>query len=103
MPGTGNDQSHLESGLSATLERGAYEEVMIPLIDRIVTTVAGVLQQAGLAPDQVDTLYFTGGASGMPWLREQIAALLPNAQRVEGNRFGSIGCGLALEAAKRYG
>jgi hypothetical chaperone protein len=97
------DLSHLEPGLSATLQRAAYEQAMLPLIEKIVATVAGVLQQAGLSADQVDTLYFTGGASGMPWLRQQIAALLPGAKQVEGNRFGSIGCGLALEAAKRYG
>ena len=31
------------------------------------------------------------------------AALLPNARHVEGNVFGSIGSGLAIEAKKRYG
>jgi len=29
--------------------------------------------------------------------------MLPNAQHVEGNTFGSIGSGLAIEAQKRYG
>lgn len=95
--------SHLEPGLCATLERADFEQAMVPLIDKIGATVAALLKDAGLAPDQVDTLYFTGGASGIPWLRQRIAALLPTARQVEGNRFGSIGCGLAIEAAKRYG
>jgi hypothetical chaperone protein len=29
--------------------------------------------------------------------------MLPKARHVEGNIFGSIGSGLAIEAAKRYG
>ncbi len=29
--------------------------------------------------------------------------MLPNASHVEGNLFGSIGSGLAIEAKKRYG
>ena len=29
--------------------------------------------------------------------------MLPNARSVEGNTFGSIGSGLAIEAKKRYG
>ena len=32
-----------------------------------------------------------------------IAAELPTARSVEGDLFGSIGAGLALEAARRYG
>jgi hypothetical chaperone protein len=94
--------SHLEAGLSATFERAAFEQAITPLVDKIGATVSTLLLDAGLAADQVDTLYFTGGASGVPWLRQRIAALLPRARQVEGNRFGSIGCGLAIEAAKRY-
>ena len=40
---------------------------------------------------------------GVPALRQWIANLLPNARHVEGNVFGSIGSGLAIEAKKRYG
>ncbi|HRD34969.1 MAG TPA: heat-shock protein, partial [Rhodocyclaceae bacterium] len=48
-------------------------------------------------------LYFTGGASGVPQLRARIAAELPATRRVEGDLYGSIGAGLALSAARRYG
>ena len=41
--------------------------------------------------------------SGVPALRQSVAAMLPNACSVEGNTFGSIGSGLAIEAKKRYG
>jgi hypothetical chaperone protein len=36
-------------------------------------------------------------------LRQRIAAVLPQARAVEGDLFGSIGAGLAVEAARRYG
>ena len=42
-------------------------------------------------------------ASGVPQLRARIAAELPRARCVEGDLFGSIGAGLAVEAARRYG
>jgi hypothetical chaperone protein len=35
-------------------------------------------------------------------LRERIAALAPQARKVEGDLFGSIGSGLALDAARRF-
>jgi hypothetical chaperone protein len=47
---------------------------------------------------QVDTVFFTGGSSGIPALRNSVSAMLPNARHVEGNIFGSIGSGLAIEA-----
>ena len=72
-------------------------------MDRVAQTVHELLAQAGLAREQVDTLYFTGGASGVPQLRARIAAELPRARSVEGDLFGSIGAGLAVEAARRYG
>jgi hypothetical chaperone protein len=36
-------------------------------------------------------------------LRERIGALVPGARKVEGDLFGSIGTGLALDAARRFG
>jgi hypothetical chaperone protein len=46
---------------------------------------------------------FTGGSSGVQLLREKISALLPDARRVEGDLFGSIGAGLALDAVRKFG
>jgi len=42
-----------------------------------------------------------GQISAKAW--ELLSAMLPNARHVEGNIFGSIGSGLAIEARKRYG
>jgi hypothetical chaperone protein len=65
--------------------------------------VAQLLGDASIRREQVDTVYFTGGASGVPQLRTRIAAELPSARAVEGDLYGSIGAGLAVEAARRYG
>ena len=60
-------------------------------------------EDAVTSVEQVNTVFFTGGSSGIPALRHSISAMLPNARHVEGNIFGSIGSGLAIEASKRYG
>jgi len=92
----------LESGLEQILERSTFEEASIPLLDRVAHTVTALLKDAGVAATDVDTILFTGGSSGIPRLRAQIAALLPQARAVECDLFGSIGAGLAVEAARRY-
>jgi hypothetical chaperone protein len=85
------------------LQREVFDASIEKLVSDIGQTVSALLRDAGLRPDDVDTVFFTGGSSGVRLLRERIAALLPNARRVEGDRFGSIGTGLALDAARKFG
>lgn len=93
----------LEPGLTHSITRDAFTLATRTLVRRVAETVSTLLNQAGVARDQVDTVYFTGGASGVPQLRKQIAAELPQARSVEGDLYGSIGAGLAVQAMRRYG
>lgn len=97
------DLARVEPGLAVELTRPLFEEAIDALLVRIRASVDALLAQAGVSSGEVDTLFFTGGSSGIPALRQSVAAMLPNARQVEGNLFGSIGSGLAIEARKRYG
>ena len=102
-PSTRLHLDRLEPGLFHDISFEAFTLATRSLVERVAATVSELLDQAGLAREQVDTVYFTGGASGVPQLRARIAAELPQARSVEGDLFGSIGAGLAVEAARRYG
>jgi len=93
----------IHEGLSHEVTRVLFDEAITSLVTDVETTVAGLLQTAGVRADEIDTVFFTGGSSGVPLLRRRIAALLPAARPVEGDLFGSIGAGLAVEALRRYG
>ena len=86
-----------------TLQRHQFDAAIGHLIDTVDQTVLKLLADAGVAASAVDTVFFTGGSSGVIALRERIGALLPGAQKVEGDLFGSIGAGLALDAARKFG
>ena len=105
---THNESRHLpldrvEPGLAVDLSRVMFEAAIDNQLERIRNSVTQLLGSAGVAVEQVDTVFFTGGSSGIPALRQSVSAMLPNARHVEGNIFGSIGSGLAIEAKKRYG
>jgi hypothetical chaperone protein len=85
------------------VERAVFEAAIAGLVDQVGATVQGLLGEAGVAAEQVDTVFFTGGSSGVALLRERIAAIVPQARRVEGDLFGSIGSGLAIDAARKFG
>ncbi len=97
------DFARIEPQLQAELRRDDFDTAIEPLLERIGRSIDELLLAAGLARDGVDTVFFTGGSSAVPALRRCVASRLPEARQVEGNRFGSIGSGLAIEAHKRYG
>jgi hypothetical chaperone protein len=83
--------------------RAVFETAIAGLVDQVGATVQRLLGEAGVAAERVDTVFFTGGSSGVAALRERIAAIVPAARRVEGDLFGSIGAGLAIDAARKFG
>ncbi|POF87532.1 Hsp70 family protein [Pseudomonas putida] len=97
------DMRRVEPELTVELTRALFEDAIGSLLQRVRSSVSELLNKAGVTESQVDTVFFTGGSSGIPALRNSVAAMLPNARHVEGNIFGSIGSGLAIEARKRYG
>ncbi|MFC6476802.1 Hsp70 family protein [Pseudomonas asuensis] len=93
----------MSKDLSAELTRPLFEDAIAQLLERIQASVNQLLASAGVAHEQINTVFYTGGSSGIPALRQSIDHLLPQARKAEGDQFGSIGSGLAIEAFKRYG
>lgn len=48
-------------------------------------------------------MFLTGGSTLLPHVRGAITGRLPEARVIEGDTFGSVGQGLAIEAGRRYG
>jgi hypothetical chaperone protein len=97
------DLSRIGASTHVVLQRAIFDQSIAGLVGRIGETVKKLLRDAGVAADRVDTVFFTGGSSGVPLLRQSVGELLPKAQRVEGDLFGSIGAGLAIDAARKFG
>ncbi|MES3020187.1 MAG: Hsp70 family protein [Pseudomonadota bacterium] len=97
------DLERLAPPETVRLQRHEFEDAIGHLVGSIDQTVLKLLADAGVTPDAVDTVFFTGGSSGVRMLRERISALVPNARKVEGDLFGSIGAGLALDAVRKFG
>lgn len=93
----------LEAGLDKMLSLQQFESAVDEAVSRIANTVAVLCAEAGVTADAISTLFVTGGASGVPTLMQAIRSQVPNATLVEGDRFGSVGTGLALAAHRLFG
>ena len=96
------DLSHTERNLGAALTEQQAVQAIEADIERIVAAARAAATQAGLAPAQIDALYFTGGSTGLRLLAERIAAAFPTAQLVRGDRFASVATGLGLHAQRWF-
>jgi hypothetical chaperone protein len=93
----------VSKGLSLDIPLERFEQAIGASIDKVIATAREVVRQAGLAPDDIDTVFLTGGSSGIPRFKAALAAAVPSARLVEGDAFGSVATGLALDAELKFG
>ncbi len=92
------DLDALEVGLCSSLQETQAAAAIEADLQHIVAAAAETVRQAGVAPEQVQALYFTGGSTGLTALVSRIAQQFPGAQSVRGDRFASVAQGLGLHA-----
>jgi hypothetical chaperone protein len=97
------DLGHIEPRLVAELDEAGANDALASDLERIVAAAEVTVRLAGLRPDAVDALYFTGGSTGLRLLADRLQRAFPRARPVRGDRFASVATGLALHAARRFG
>ncbi|MGF6547594.1 Hsp70 family protein [Paraburkholderia youngii] len=70
---------------------------------RIVQAARDTVQAAGVAPRELDAIYFTGGSTGLAFLSGALAAAFPDAKAVFGDRLASVATGLGIHARRVFG
>ena len=90
-------------GMALRIARRTFERSIGDSLVRISDRVREVLLLSGVAPTDISTVFLTGGTSGVPAVRDAIAAAVPGAKVVAGDAFGSVASGLALDSRRRFG
>jgi hypothetical chaperone protein len=93
----------LPDGIAAPLlGRDDFEATIDDAVRRVADTVSATLKDAGLREQAITAVFLTGGSTAIPMARRAILELVPHARIVDGDRFGSVGMGLALDAARKF-
>ena len=96
------DLRELEEHLQPPLGERAAMQAITSEMERITAAADETLARAQVPHDAVDALYCTGGSTGLGPLVALIAARLPRARVVRGNRFSSVAQGLGLQAQRAF-
>jgi hypothetical chaperone protein len=95
--------AELSERLSLDIAVAQFEQAIGPAIGKIVAKAREAVQLAGLKAGDIETVFLTGGSSGIPTFKAALATAVPDAQMVEGDAFGSVAAGLALDAERKFG
>lgn len=96
------DLSFIEEELEVLVQRELLNTVIDEQLERIMETVQQTIKLAGVKGSDLDAIFYTGGSTKIPVIREKINALLPQATVVQGDAFGSVGLGLTIDAQRKY-
>jgi hypothetical chaperone protein len=88
---------------TAKITRAGLEETIGGDIDRVAATVRQTIADAGVPATAITAVFLTGGSTAIPLARRQVLSLVPQAAVIEGDMFGSVGLGLALDAQRKFG
>jgi hypothetical chaperone protein len=72
-------------------------------VERIENTIAETLRRAGVRNRDIDSLILTGGSTQVPVIAARLRALFPESELVRTDVLGSVGLGLAMDAARKFG
>jgi hypothetical chaperone protein len=56
-----------------------------------------------LKSNGITAVFLAGGSTAIPLPRRRTLSLVPQASVIEGDMFGSVGLGLALDAKRKFG
>ncbi|TPI60922.1 Hsp70 family protein [Mesorhizobium sp. B3-1-3] len=87
---------------AAEITRAGLEETIAGDIERVAATVKQTIADAGVDASAITAVFLTGGSTAIPLAKRQILSLVPQAAVIEGDMFGSVGLGLALDAQRKY-
>jgi hypothetical chaperone protein len=90
------------AGEAVALSREDLSRNTADLAARIAARIGVCLKLAGVGPQAIDALFLTGGSTRLAHVRAAIVAALPEARPIDGDTFGSVGLGLAIEAGRRF-
>ena len=95
------DLGFVEEDLAAVIKQVTFNEVIDDHVQKIIEKIEQTVAMSGVKHEEISAIFYTGGSTKIPVIREKINALFPKAEIVQGDAFGSVGMGLTLEAKRR--
>ncbi len=94
-----NDRySSVVNGTTYTLEKSAFEELIMPLIEKTMNSCRSALKDAGLQPTEIDSIVMVGGSTRVPLVKETVGRFFGKSVNDSVNPDEVVALGAAIQA-----
>lgn len=96
------DFEFIEKGLMIDVKREMFESILENKVEKIVQTILKTIDDAGIKSEDINSVFFTGGSTQIPFIRSAILKHFPHAENIQGDVFSSVGKGLIIDAKHKF-
>ena len=96
------DLSFIEDELYVSVLQKMFNTVISEHVDKITAKIKEAVATAKINFNDINAIFYTGGSTKIPMIRNTINALFPQANIIQGDAFGSVGLGLTIDAQRKY-
>lgn len=96
------DLNFIEKDFFVDFTKQLLNESLSDYADKLGVTLQSTLKAAQVTTDNIKAVFLVGGSTAIPIIRDSLTKIFTNATIIEGNRFGSIGIGLTIDANNRF-
>ncbi|UJF18161.1 Hsp70 family protein [Vibrio sp. SS-MA-C1-2] len=94
--------NYIEQGFQTNIKREQFESAINRDLNEIKNKILETIQQAGLKKNNITKVFMTGGSTFIPVINQLVHQIFPDIEIVSGDKFGSVGLGLALDAHRKF-
>lgn len=98
-----SDLSVLGLDFNVKTTREEFLQSINSQVEKIKQSMNECVSISGCQPSDISLVILTGGSSEIPVINEMVNNTFPNAKISKGDKFGSVGRGLAYNAATLFG
>lgn len=88
----------IEASLAVTATRRTFDRAIDAATSRLYKAAGACIEAAGLVPDDIETIFLTGGSSRVPAVRAAVGRAAPGARVAGGSDLLSVALGLTRMA-----
>ncbi|WP_066832417.1 molecular chaperone DnaK [Rufibacter ruber] len=86
------------NGIELQLDKHTFETLITPIVDRTMTSCRMALQDAGLAPEQIDAVIMVGGSTRVPLVYQTVSDFFGKPANNSLNPDEVVALGAAIQA-----
>ena len=90
-------------GLAVEIRRSAFESMIRPELDRVLSTVHDAMKHAAIEAKTVDRVLLTGGSAYIPAFRRDLATIFDQDRLEQRDAFTAVVHGLGVRAQQLWG